>query len=143
MRKLGRFASFVFLLTTSASGATDVDLYDAKGVAVAFVNSDGIEWTFYSWTDGVPTAYLDEDSIYGFNGKHLGWFERGTVFDHDGNVVMAVAARFKDGVQTPPPKSPKQYKPYKDYKEYRPYKPVYNNTWSKTAARSFLEQGKK
>jgi hypothetical protein len=86
---------------------------------------------------------MDEDSLYGFNGQHLGWLQNGAVYSHDGNVVVATAARFTDPVQSPPPKGPKEYKPYKDYKEYRPYKPVFNNTWSEMTARAFFLQGKK
>jgi hypothetical protein len=25
--------------------------------------------------------------VYGFNGKHLGWFNDATILDHDGNAV--------------------------------------------------------
>jgi hypothetical protein len=49
--------------------------------------------TFYLW-DGKPGAYFDEDSVYGFNGKHLGWLKGGLVYDHDGNMVAALSWEF-------------------------------------------------
>ena len=31
--------------------------------------------TMYLWS-GEPVAYRDEDSLFGFNGSHLGWLQR-------------------------------------------------------------------
>lgn len=40
----------------------------------------------YLW-GGEPVAYLEDDRIYGFNGKHIGWYDDGVICDHDGNIV--------------------------------------------------------
>ena len=45
------------------------DYFDSKGTAVAYFDDDE---TLYLWS-GKPVAYMDEDSLFGFNGKHLGW----------------------------------------------------------------------
>ncbi|HEV2349528.1 MAG TPA: hypothetical protein VG028_06735 [Terriglobia bacterium] len=78
----------------------EVDLYDSSARAVAYIASDK-DLTIYLWS-GKPVAYLEDDSIYGFNGKHLGWFLKGTVHDHDGNVVAAIAENFRGPVGLPP-----------------------------------------
>jgi len=52
--------------------AEEISLYDYKGDAVAYIDTDN-DMTIYLW-EGKPVAYLKANkSIYGFNGKHLGW----------------------------------------------------------------------
>jgi hypothetical protein len=36
-------------------------------------------------------AHVLEDSIVGFNGRHLGWLRNGLVFDRAGDIVAAPA----------------------------------------------------
>lgn len=58
-------------------------LFDKNGEAVALLSEDHNR-TIFLW-DGRPAAYLYEDRhVYGFNGRHLGWFVQGVLFDHDG-----------------------------------------------------------
>lgn len=130
-------------LAQGRRATSDAEFFDSKGAAVVYFDTSDPERTFCFWSEGAPVSYMDEDSVYGFNGKHLGWLQNGAIYDHDGNVVAATAARFSDPVQSPPLKGPKEYKPYKDYKEYRPYKPVFNTTWSEMTAHAFFLQGKK
>lgn len=137
------FITVVSCLAQERNATSAGEFFDPKGAAAVYFEISDPERTFYFWSEGTPACYMDEDSLYGFNGKHLGWLRDGAVYDHDGNVVVATAARFKDPVELPPPKAPKEYKPYKDYKEHRPYKPVFNHAWSKIAARAFFLQGKK
>ena len=65
----------------------EITLFDANGAPVAYIAPDE-EWAIYLW-NGKPVAYLEHDgdafSIYGFNGKHLGWFDEGVVRDHQGD----------------------------------------------------------
>lgn len=118
-----------------------LDYYDSRGKAVAYIDEDGDEdITFYLW-DGKPVAYLDEDSVYGFNGKHLGWTKGSAIYDHDGNVVAALAEAFKGSVSIPPVKGFKQFKPFKAFKEFKPFKPFFSSNWSETPARLFFLRG--
>src|SRR4051794_4518208 len=81
------------LLTGSTSAVLaqerEVTLFDKNGAAVAYIAVDD-EATIYLW-QGRPVAYLKRDGddvhIYNFEGKHLGWFDRGVIVDHDGNGV--------------------------------------------------------
>ena len=39
-------------------------------------------------TDGSPVAYLyNRDHVYGFNGRHLGWWIEGILYNHDGERI--------------------------------------------------------
>src|SRR5947207_2555031 len=98
----------------SAAQAKDdeISLFSGKGKAVAYIAIDD-EMTIYFW-GGKPVAYLEPDKkgsgfhIYGFNGKHLGWFVQGVIWSHDGDAACAVKERLKST----------EYEPYKSYKEY-------------------------
>src|SRR6266446_6574835 len=111
-----------------------LDFYDSRGKAVAYIDEDDDEnSTFYLW-DGKPVAYLDDGSVYGFNGKHLGWIKGGAIYDHDGNIVAALSEAFKGSVSVAPFKSFKQFKPFKAFKEFKPFKPFFSRNWSETPA---------
>jgi hypothetical protein len=114
-------AGILFIAVISCLGqaraTSEAEFFDSKGAAVVYFDYGDAERTFYLWSEGDPVAYMDEDSLYGFNGKYLGWLQNGAIHDHEGNIVAATAARFKDPVQPPPPKGPKQYKPYKEGSE--------------------------
>jgi hypothetical protein len=96
--------------------------------------------TFFLWT-GEPTAYLNDDSIYGFNGKHLGWFKDGMVFDHDGDIVVAPASSFRSAVDSAPSRGLKSLKPHKGLKELRPLRPLFGRSWADLPARVFFLLG--
>lgn len=140
MRKL----IFIFLLFTSlfASAQEDeISLFDSSGQPIAYVAE---ELTIYLWS-GKPVAYLHQESgklhVYGFNGKHLGWFLNGIIRDHDGNAVGGEREVFSIHLKFEPYKAYKQYKPYKGYREYAPYQPYLINSWSELPLRLFLLQG--
>ena len=79
-------SALLFISRTWASLCKKITLFDSKGEAIAYIDTSD-ELTIYLW-DGDPVAYLyDYDHIYGFNGKHLGWFIDGIVWDNKGNVV--------------------------------------------------------
>jgi hypothetical protein len=120
----------------------EISLFDSTGQPIAYLAE---ELTIYLWS-GRPVAYLDEDKsggfhVYGFNGKHLGWFVNGLVRDHQGDVVGGVKEAFSTATQYEPYKSYKQYKPYKSYKEYAPYRPYFSLNWSQIHLKLFLLQG--
>ncbi len=61
-------------------------LFDKNGDATAYLTDDYQE-TIYLW-DGEPVAYLlNSRLVYGFNGKHLGWFIDSIVYDYDGKRI--------------------------------------------------------
>jgi hypothetical protein len=123
-------------LSESRAGST-TEFFDSKGAAIAYFDDDD---TLYLWS-GEPVAYMDEDSLFGFNGNHLGWRKDGVIYDHDGYVVAAISSRFKTPVAVAPLKALKELKPLKSLKELKPLKPIFVSSWSDNPARSFFLQG--
>lgn len=61
------------LLFSSVAYAREITLFDREGAAIAYIDTND-ELTIFLW-DGTPVAYLEKSTIYGFNGKHLGWLK--------------------------------------------------------------------
>lgn len=61
-----------------------LEFYDYQGQPFSYCE-DGE--TIYPYA-GIPIAYIYEDSIYSFNGRHLGFFENGQIWDHSGKVIL-------------------------------------------------------
>lgn len=118
----------------------EFSFFDSQGKATAYLDFSDYS-VFYLWS-GEPLAYLDGESIYGFNGKHLGWYQRGLIYDHEGNVVAAPASAFKSPVDPTPPRGLKNLKPLKGLKELKPLKPLFGLTWSDLPARAFFFLGR-
>jgi len=102
----------LFLFVLLAIYASDeISLFNSQGEPVAYIAED---LTIYLW-GGKPVAYLFNKSgklqVYGFNGKHLGWFIKGAIFGHKGKAVGAVKKRFS---------SYTSHEPYKSYKKDKP-----------------------
>jgi hypothetical protein len=119
-----------------------LSLFNPYGKATAYIVED---LTIYLWS-GEPVAYLREDDdesfhVYGFNGKHLGWFVGGAVYEHNGKAVGAVKEAFREPLDYVPFKDFRQYKPFKDFKEYAPIRPKLENVWSNIPFIRFLMQG--
>ncbi len=117
-------------------------LFETKGTPVAYLAYDD-ENTFYLW-NGKPVAYLGTDNlIYGFNGKHLGWYEDGIIRDLKGYKVGFNEKTLTVYTQYESYKSYKSYKPYKSYQEYSKYKPSYQTGTSDITLSQFLLGGSK
>jgi hypothetical protein len=110
--------------------ADETSLFKGDGTAVAYIAIDD-ELTIYLW-GGKPVAYLQNDgsefNVYGFNGKHLGWFANGVIWDHNGYASCATKERLNTA-QFEPFKSFKQFKPFKAFTEFAPYRPAFSNSF--------------
>lgn len=62
----------------------EISLYGTDGKPTMYIADDGE--TIYNW-DGYAVCYLVDDQIYGWRGKHLGWFSNGIVYNMDGYRV--------------------------------------------------------
>src|SRR5690242_9087449 len=105
------------------SSSDEITIYSEKGKAVAYISDDD-DSTIYLW-NGQPVAYLHSEDVYGFNGKHLGWFVKGILYDHDGDVVGATKSHLM-APQISPIKSLKELKPLKSLRELKPLKPIFS-----------------
>ncbi len=118
----------------------EIALFDSNGKAIAYIAVDD-DFTIYLW-EGKPVAYIySSENIYGFNGKHLGWFEDGIIWDHEGYAVGAIKGAVKMLYEFEPFKGFKEFKPFKSFREFSPYKPRFKNKWSGIPLSIFFKAG--
>ena len=126
----------------------ELTIFDANGDATAYIVTDK-DLTIYDW-GGVPDGYLKsssqderEFSIYGFNGKHLGWLASGIVRDHDGRAVGFLKGALS-GIMTKlePLKGLKQLTPLRSLEELEPLQPLWSQEFSSTPLSLFLASGR-
>lgn len=116
-------------------------IYNVQGKPEAYIDYSDEE-TIYLW-DGTPVAYLNKDNVYGFNGKHLGWYEDGVVRDHTGYIVGFNKKAANVFVAFEPFKAFKKFKPFKSFEAFAPFKPFYHSAIGELGLLEFLTQGKK
>ena len=117
----------------------EITLFDVEGNPIAYI-APAEENTIYLWS-GEPVTYLDGENIYGFNGKHLGWFEEGIIWDHEGNRVGFIKETLPVFPKFEPFKAFKQFKPFKAFKEFTPFKPFKTMNVSNILLSVFLRKG--
>lgn len=134
---------------TIAAADDEVTLYDSSGAASAYIvfSSSTVfsdTPTIYLW-DGTPSAFLDRRSetdvfhVYSFGGEHLGWFEGGILWNHDGDAEGAVRTAISGPVQIEQIKSIKQIKPIRGIENIPPIKPLYTYRWSPMTLSGLLD----
>lgn len=139
------FSRCLFILLAAAcclwgnAWATEIPIFDKQGEAVAYLDTDE-DATIFLWT-GRPVAYVSRKSVYGFNGKHLGWLDQGIFYDHDGYGV----GFFKNATSTltrpEPLKGLKQLRPLRSLKEPEPLHPLFSFYWTNTPLELFFLDG--
>jgi len=117
----------------------EASLYDAKGIAVAYFAEDGE--TIYTW-DGEAIAYEFQGKVYGWNGKHLGWYQGDILYDQDGYQVGYHEQQCPVVKTVPSVKSVKSVRSVKSVKEVASAKPVCTSTASDEPLIRFLEKGR-
>lgn len=134
------YGSVIFLIFCSAVIAKEITIFDSSGEATAYIDTDD-ERNIYLWA-GEPVAYLDHDSIYGFNGKHLGWINEGILYDHDGYAVGFLEGNTIRPTLPEPVKGLKKLTPLKSLEELEPLQPLLRTQWA-AGLKYFLLNGKK
>ena len=130
------------LVTFAAYAADEISLFDGAGNAVAYIAlTDGL--TIYLWS-GRPVSYLEPDGnggyqVYGFNGRHLGWYVNGVIWDHSGHASCATKELLQS-TQYEPFKSFKEFMPFKAFAEYAPFRPAFSESFGDERC-SFLLSG--
>ena len=89
----------------------EISLFNKNGDPIAYLTTDDFDNTIYLW-EGQNVAYLlDGRYIYGTNGKHLGWYINGIIFNTSGERIGFTSGN----CPAPPIKEPlKLKKRYKD-----------------------------
>ena len=131
-------------LSMAAASAEEITLYDSEGNAAAYIDT-GDRNTIYLWS-GEPAAFLRKDGsvpdIYGFNGRHLGWLEKGIVRDHEGLMAGFTKGALSRHTQGEPYKPQKMQKPFRAQPEFPPQRPFYRNSFSKMPLWELLMRGR-
>jgi len=112
----------------------DITIFNKDGIAIAYCNySHDNESIIYLW-NGKPTSYLvnNENELYGFNGKFLGWKELGVYYDLTGKRI---------GFEKNALNIPTSPEPIKSIKEISPIRPVNSLEWSTVPLDEFLLEG--
>jgi hypothetical protein len=116
----------------------ETTLFNKNGKAVAYIADDGE--TIFNW-DGRAVAYLVEDKVYGWNGKHLGWYNEGTIFDIFGLRSGFVRPKSPIPTHGEPIKPAKQIKPARGSRQMAVSKPVLCYGYSGRSLEEILEEG--
>ncbi len=117
---------------------TETTLFNKTGKPVAYIAGDGE--TIYMWA-GRAVAYLSGDKVYGWNGKQLGWFANGTVFDIYGFRSGFVLSKSPIVTQVEPVKSSKHVKNVKGIRQNPVVKPSLCYGYSEKYLEDLLEEG--
>ena len=96
----------------------EITLFDRKGHATAYIADDG-EGSIYTW-DGHAVAYVNNEAVHGWNGRHLGWFIGGVLYDLHGLRSGFTRERCPVATYAEPAKYAK-YAKYARYAAYAPY----------------------
>lgn len=132
--------TLTMLIFCSSIKAQDIALFNKDGKAIAYINTEDKDQTIYLYS-GEPVAFLSGSDVYGFNGKHLGWYEKDIVRDHKGDRIGNTKKAATGYTQYEPYKSYKRQKPYIGHKSYPPYKPYFSSSWADSSFEDFLLQG--
>ena len=116
----------------------ETTLFNKNGKSVAYLANDGE--TIYIW-DGRAVAYLFEDKIFGWNGKQLGWFANGTIFDIYGLRTGFIRSKSPIPTDIEPGKPSKQVKSARSVRQGAIAKPVMCYGYSDRSLEAILEEG--
>lgn len=142
--------NIIFLDVTSVANPQFTEM-EAQEEETTLFGKNGDPKAYIAWNDGntiysfngTPLAYIDEaNNVYGFNGKHLGWFEDGILWNHQGQRVGFTKETSPVFTQFEPFKGFKQFKPFKSFKQFAPFKPFKNMVNATTTLMEFLEEGR-
>lgn len=132
---------FFILSSFNNIGDKEISLFDSNGDAKAYITDD---LTIYLW-GGDPVAYMYNSNndwhIYGYNGKHLGWYENGIIYDHGGKAIGTQKDAVNMLTSMEGMKNMKSMQPMKNLKEMAPMQPMFSRTWSRTPLIIFLRAG--
>jgi hypothetical protein len=120
--------------------AQEVSLYDREGEAVAYIDFDE-DATIFMW-DGTPAAFLEKSSsdicVFGFNGKFLGWYEDGIIYEKYGYAVGARKGATNMITRIERIKGIQKITPMRPITPITPIKPFFKNSWSSQSLVEFL-----
>jgi hypothetical protein len=106
-------------------------LFDGDGEVYAWLNEDGKIYGL----DGQNLAFIEGDSIYDWDGNHVGWWTDGHIRDSYGAVALFTSEASNLGVLKPMralrPLAPlRELSPMKPMKSMKPMRPLKQMAWA-------------
>lgn len=118
----------------------NTDFSGRDGSAVSY-SPDGVH--LYLW-NGTPAGYVANDRVYGFNGRLLGWFVNGWLYDRHNKPALfsraATGGPVKPARSVRPVKSVRSVRPVKSVKQSPHARPARSLSWSNVADERYFEQ---
>jgi len=114
-------------------------LFTSRGEPVAYISDDPRKIIFL-W-DGRPVSYLYGYHVYGFTGRHLGWFLNGVVYDIDGNRIGFTTSTSPLPTSQELPKAKRYAVAKMEPREEAPPLPDLGFNYSKEDLEAFLTKG--
>jgi hypothetical protein len=119
---------------------SEITFYNRQGGPTCYAIDDGHIYLF----NGQPVAYFYEDSLYSYEGTHLGRYSNGWIRDNNGQCVFfnsdAKGGPIKPIKGIEPIKGIKGIKPIKGIKQIKPIKPIDSLSWSELSNDNFFFQ---
>jgi len=116
----------------------ETTLFNKNGKPVAYLGEDGR--TIYLW-EGRVVGYLLEDKVFGWNGRQLGWFDNGTIFDIYGLRAGFIKRKSPIPTDMESGKAAKQAKGIKGARQSPVAKPVMCYGYSSRSLEEILAEG--
>jgi hypothetical protein len=115
-----------------------LDFYDRSGTPITYTD-DGVHLFTFS---GQPVGYFHDDSLYSYQGQHLGRISNGLIRDNRGHVVFfssdATGGPMRPVRRLKPLKGLKRLKPLKHLRRLAPLRPMLSNNWSQFSGQQFF-----
>ncbi len=110
---------------------SELIFFDSHGDAIAYVDeADDVIYLL----SGEPVAILDDESVFAFDGRHVGWFMDGWIRDHHGACVYftdeATGGPVRPVRSVRPVRGVRQVRPVRGVREVRPIRPTRLMSWS-------------
>ena len=110
-----------------------IEFFDREGRASAFCDDGRV---LYHW-DGRPAAIIDDDKVFSYSGRFLGWFSDGWISDAEGGRLLyefdAVGGPAKPARGARTDKGQRGARPAQGTREPAPPLPAPSSAWSDTA----------
>lgn len=106
-------------------------LYDQAGDVYAWLHETGKIYGL----DGENLAFIDTNSVYTWDGTHVGWWQDGHIRDEAGRVALFTSQAENLGVVRPvravrPVRPVRAVSPVKPLKDVKPVRPVKQLVWA-------------
>lgn len=115
--------------------------YDSGGSAIAYISEDSDGIYLYS---GAPVAYVDDEHLWSYRGRWLGWMQQGLIYDRRGRVAFfaddAQGGPAKPARRARPARSARHARPARSAREARPARPARSASWSDLSGEQYFRQ---